>query len=346
MKIGNKTISQDQPPLIVAELSGNHGGDAKRAVTIVKKCIEAGVDAIKLQTYTADTITLDSDNPDFLIKSDTSLWKNRRMYDLYKEASTPWEWHKEIFDIATDAGLIAFSSAFDETSVDFLESLNVPCYKVASFEITHIPLLEKIKSTGKPVVLSTGMASEEDIKNALSVFNDKSKVMLLKCTSNYPAKPEEMNLSTIADMKRKFGVEIGLSDHTIGIQIALASIALGAVMIEKHVTLEKGDQFVDSQFSLTPSEFGDLVSESKNIWKSLGKPNYGPCSSGEKDNLKFRRSVYVVKDIKSGETLTTNNVRVIRPSHGLAPSEYKSVLGKKVNRDLKAGTALKLEYLS
>jgi pseudaminic acid synthase len=345
MKLGIKVISPDQPPMIVAELSGNHGGSIERAKDIVRKCIEAGVDAIKLQTYTADTITLDSDNKDFLIEN-TSLWKNRRMYELYKEASTPWEWHKDLFNIANDAGLIAFSSAFDETSVDFLESLDVPCYKVASFEITHIPLLEKIRSTGKPVIVSTGMASEQEISDALSVFKGHNDVIILKCTSNYPAKPEEMNLSTIHDMQRKFGTMIGLSDHTIGTHVALASVALGVVMIEKHVTLEKGDQFVDSQFSLTPDEFKTLSEESRNIWKSLGKAKYGPSSEAEKENLKFRRSVYVVKDVKSGEKLTTENTKVIRPSYGLKPVEYKLVLGKSVNQDLKAGTALTWNHIS
>ncbi|MCC7460194.1 MAG: pseudaminic acid synthase [Proteobacteria bacterium] len=345
MKIGNRSISAKDEPFIVAELSGNHGGSLSRAKEIVSKCVDEGVHAIKLQTYTADTITIDSDSPDFIINNPKSLWNKRRLYELYQEASTPWEWHEDLFKLATDAGLYAFSSAFDETSVDFLESLNVPCYKVASFEITHIPLLKKIRSTNKPVILSTGMANDQEIKNALEIFKGREDVMILKCTSNYPAKPEEMNLKTILDMKEKFGVEVGLSEHTVGINVALASIVLGAVMIEKHVTLTQSDDFVDSKFSLTPEQFGNLVKESKNIWKSLGSIHYGPSSSDEQKSLIFRRSIYVVKDVKKGDKLTTENIRVIRPSLGLSPDQYEVVLGKVAAHDIKAGTALSRDHI-
>jgi len=319
-------------------MSGNHNQSLERALAIVDAAAETGVDAIKLQTYTADTITMEGA---YTINDEGSLWKGKELHQLYKEAYTPWEWHKPIFDHAIKKGLIVFSSPFDETAVDFLESLNVPCYKIASFENTHHPLLIKVAKTGKPVIMSTGVASENDIRESVEVLKQAGckQLVLLKCTSTYPASPENTNILTIPDMREKFGVEVGLSDHTMGIGVSVASVALGAVVIEKHFTLNRAEGGVDSAFSMEPAEMKALVKESENAWLALGKVSY-ELTEKEKLSLTYKRSIYINADIKKGETFTEKNLRVIRPALGLAPKHFFSILGKTATEDLKKGTPL------
>jgi pseudaminic acid synthase len=319
----------------------------QRALKIVEIAAKCGANAIKLQTYTADTMTLNIDKPDFRINDKNSLWNNNTLYELYKRASTPWKWHRLIMDKAKDLGLDCFSSPFDSTAVDFLESLNVPAYKIASFESTDLPLIKKVAATKKPLILSTGLASKKEIDNALKVIRNEGckNYILLKCTSNYPADPKYSNLKTITDMKKKFKCNIGLSDHTLGIGVAISSIAYGAVVIEKHFTLDRNDGGVDSVFSLDPSELKLLVSESISAWKAIGNISYGPTRS-EISSLKYRRSIYVTKDLKKGEILSQENIRVIRPSLSLNPKFYEKILGKKIKKNLKAGSRLSLDIIS
>jgi pseudaminic acid synthase len=328
-------------PFIIAEMSGNHNQSLERALAIVEAAAAAGVSALKIQTYTADTMTIDSDLPDFVINDPKSLWNGRKLYDLYKEAATPWEWHKPIFDRCKKLGIIGFSTPFDETAVDFLESLNVPMYKIASFELVDIPLIKKVAATGKPIIMSTGMATTKEIKEAVSTAKRGGckQIILLKCTSTYPAEPRDTNLLTIPDMKKRFKCQIGISDHTMGIGVALASIPLGAAAIEKHFTLSRKTGGVDSAFSIEPLELKELVEETRNVCQAIGKIKYGPTVQ-EKNSLIYRRSIYIVKDMKAGEVFTRENLRVIRPGFGLPSKELEMVLGKKINREALRGTAL------
>ncbi|MDB9760426.1 pseudaminic acid synthase [Pelagibacteraceae bacterium] len=347
MKIGKYTVSQKNAPIIIAEMSGNHNKSLNRALKLVEFAAKAGAHMLKLQTYTADTLTIKSGNDDFLIKSKESLWKGRTLYDLYEDAYTPWEWHEKIIKKCNEHGIICFSTPFDETAVDFLEKLDVPAYKIASFENVHLPLIRKVARTGKPVIISTGLASIEEIEDAVKTLREEKcqEFALLKCTSAYPALPENSNILTIPDLRDKFKCEVGLSDHTIGIGSALAAISHGATIIEKHFTMDKKDGGVDSSFSIDPNELKLLVKESKKVWQSLGQVQYGPTDS-EKPSLQFRRSIYVVEDIKKDGKLTNKNLRIIRPGKGLLPKHYENLIGRKVNRELKKGTPIKWEFLS
>lgn len=347
IKISNKIICNNYKPFIIAEMSGNHNQSLERAFKIVEEAANAGVDAIKLQTYTADTMTLDISEGEFFIEDKNSLWKGESLYNLYKKAYTPWEWHKPIFDRCKELGIIGFSTPFDFTSVDFLESLDVECYKIASFENIDIPLIKKIAKTEKPVIMSTGMASLNELKESvdtLKAYGCKD-IILLKCTSSYPASPENTNILTIPDLQERFpDCEIGLSDHTIGIGVSVASIALGATVIEKHFTLSRAEGGVDSAFSMEPDEIKQLVNESERAWQSLGKISYD-LSESEKSSAKFRRSLYISEDIKAGETLSEKNLRSIRPGNGLPPKYYDDLLGKKVCLDIKKGTPMSWDLI-
>ncbi|MFD2369377.1 pseudaminic acid synthase [Brevibacillus sp. GCM10020057] len=337
--IGNRKIGRDVQPFIIAEMSGNHNQSLERALEIVEAAAKAGAHALKIQTYTADTMTIDHAEGEFSIDDPNSLWKGKSLYKLYQEAYTPWEWHKPIFDRCKELGMIGFSTPFDESAVDFLESLDVPIYKIASFENIDLPLIRRVARTGKPIIISTGMASIAELDEAVRAAREEGceHLVLLKCTSTYPASPENTNILTIPHMRELFNVEVGLSDHTMGVGVAVASVALGATVIEKHFTLRRADGGVDSAFSLEPQEFESLVVESERAWQSLGKVRYGPTEK-EKNSLVFRRSLYVVEDIKKGETLTKQNLRAIRPGYGLPPKYIDQLLGKKVKRDVKKGT--------
>jgi len=345
--IGDHRIGLQFPPFIVAEMSGNHNQSLERALAIVDAAAAAGAHALKIQTYTADTMTLDIDDDDaFSITDPGSLWSGKTLYKLYDEAHTPWEWHQPIFDRCRELGMIGFSTPFDATAVDFLESLNVPAYKIASFENCDLPLIRKVAATGKPMIISTGMASAEELEETVRAARGAGcrDLILLKCTSSYPASPEESNIRTMPHMREQFGVEIGLSDHTLGIGVALAAIALGATVIEKHFTLDRADGGVDAAFSLEPPELAALVVESRRAWEALGSVRYGR-TSGEKKSLKFRRSLYITRDMKAGETLSAGNLRAIRPGYGLAPRYYEELIGKRVNRDVKKGTPISWDLL-
>jgi pseudaminic acid synthase len=343
INIAGRLVGPSQKPFIIAEMSGNHNQSLERALAIVDAAADAGVDAIKLQTYTADTMTLPGA---FTIEDQGSLWKGRELYDLYKEAYTPWEWHGPIFDRAQERGLIAFSSPFDETAVDFLEKLEVPLYKIASFENTDHPLLRKVAATGKPVIMSTGAATVQEVAEAVHILRKEGcqELILLKCTSTYPSTPENTNLITIPHMRELYRVQVGLSDHTMGIGTAIAAVALGATVIEKHFTLRRADGGVDSAFSLEPEELKMLVIESERAKLALGHVQYGIQSAEEKSRL-FKRSIYASKFIKAGETLTKENIRVIRPGLGLAPKYYDNLLGKKASQNIQAGAPLSWELL-
>lgn len=346
IKIANKKIGDGHSPFIVAEMSGNHNQSLSRALDIVKVAAKAGVQAVKLQTYTADTMTLKLDKGDFFIKDSNSLWKGTSLYKLYQQAYTPWKWHKPIFDLCEKLGIIGFSTPFDETAVDFLESLNVPCYKIASFENVHFPLLHKVAATGKPMIISTGMTTLKELKEIISTVKKSGckSLILLKCTSSYPSSPEDSNLLTIPDMRKRFNCSVGLSDHTLGIGVSLASISLGACLIEKHFTLSRKDGGVDSAFSMEPEEMKSLVIESKRAWQSLGKINYQPTIQ-EKKSMIFRRSIYVVQDMKKGEVFNRNNIRIIRPGYGLSPKYFEKLIGKPVKQSVKKGTPLSWNFV-
>jgi pseudaminic acid synthase len=330
---------------IIAELSANHGHDINIAKETIKSAKEAGADAIKIQTYTADTLTIDCDNEYFKLDSGT-IWDGRTLYDLYSEAYTPWEWQKELMEYAKSIGLIFFSTPFDKTAVDFLEELEVPVYKVASFEIMDIPLIEYIASKGKPIIISTGIASLSDIEQAIEACKrvGNNQIVLLKCTSSYPAKIEDANLNTIPNMKETFGVEVGLSDHTLGTIVPVVSVAVGARVIEKHFILDKSIGGPDSSFSLEPSEFKQMVDKVREAEKALGKVDYS-MNEKKKSSRLLGRSLFVVKDIKAGENFTDENVRSIRPGYGLSPKHYNEILGEKAISDLKKGTPLKWKYI-
>lgn len=339
--VSGRKIGVDHPPFIIAEMSGNHNQSLKRALEIVETAVRAGAHALKIQTYTADTMTLNLDEGEFHISDDQNLWKGKSLYQLYKEAHTPWEWHEPIFDRCRELGVIAFSTAFDESAVDFLEELDVPCYKIASFENTDLPLIRKVAATGRPMIISTGMATVAELDTTVRAAREVGcqDIVLLKCTSTYPATPENTNLMTIPHMRELFGCEVGLSDHTPGIGAAVASVALGASVIEKHFTLARDDGGVDSAFSIEPAELAALIRETERAWLALGEVAYGPTVA-EKGSLMFRRSLYVSVDMKKGETLTRENLRVIRPGCGLPIRHYEELVGMRVVRDVKKGTPM------
>ena len=341
IKIGNRFIGSGNVPFIIAEMSGNHNQSLDRALDIVQAAAKCGAHALKLQTYTPDTITLDVKTGEFQIQDSNSLWDGKSLYNLYKEAYTPWEWHEPIFKKAKELGLVCFSSPFDETAVDFLEALDVPAYKIASFENNHLPLIRKAASTGKPLIISTGMASIAELHEAVSTAREAGckDLILLKCTSTYPAIPENSNLYTIPHMRDLFECEIGLSDHTMGVGVPVAAVALGAVVIEKHFTLSRDEGGVDSAFSLEPAEMTSLVIETERAWQSLGKIKYGPTLAEEKSVI-FRRSLYISENVKAGDILTSANVRCVRPGEGLAPKFLDQILGLKVKVDAIKGTPL------
>lgn len=339
-KIGRRIIGKNRPVFIVAEMSGNHNHDYKKALKIINAAAEAGADAVKLQTYTPDTMTIKSDQKWFKVKTD-NLWTGKTLYDLYKWAYTPWEWHAKLKNYAESKGLIFFSTPFDETAVDFLEELNVLLYKVASFELVDIPLLKKIGQTKKPVIISRGMASIEEIKLAVKTLKTSGApaVAVLHCVSSYPATADQMNLATIADIAKKFKVVSGLSDHSLGTTSSVASVALGACIIEKHLTLNRSEGGPDSGFSLEPAEFKELAESIRQVEKAIGRPYY-KLTTREKQFSVYRRSLFVVKDIKKGEIFSKNNIRSIRPGYGLSPKYFDSVVGRHAKIDIKSGTPL------
>ena len=341
ISIGNRNIGSDLPPFIIAEMSGNHNQSLERAFELVDAAASAGVHALKLQTYTEETITMNIDHGDFLVSDKNSLWAGNNLYDLYKKAHTPWEWHAPIMERARKQGLEVFSSPFDETAVDFLETLNVPAYKIASFENVHLPLIAKAASTGKPLIISTGMATISEIFEAVETARNAGckNLVILKCTSTYPASPENSNLLTIPHMRDLFQCEVGLSDHTMGVGVSVAAVALGATVIEKHFTLKRSDGGVDSAFSLEPNELKSLVEETYRAYCGLGSIHYGP-SSAELKSLIFRRSIYCSKDMDIGEVINADNIRIIRPGAGLKPKYFDLVIGKKVKKALKKGSPL------
>jgi pseudaminic acid synthase len=341
MKIGHRGIGREHRPYVIAEMSGNHNHSLDRALAIVDAAADAGADAIKLQTYTAETMTLDSTAPGFVIDDPKSLWAGRQLYQLYEEAHTPWDWHEAIFERATARGLHAFSTPFDETAVDFLETLDVPAYKIASFECTDLPLIRKVAATGKPMIISTGMATLAEIDETVRTARaaGAKHIVLLKCTSTYPATPENTNLATIPVLRQAFGCEVGLSDHTMGCGAAIAAVALGAVVVEKHFTLARADGGVDSTFSLEPAELALLRTETERAWQAMGGVVFGGTVA-EKKSLAFRRSLYVVQDMQPGEAFTPDNVRAIRPGMGMAPKYMETVLGMRAVKSIARGTPL------
>jgi len=346
INIADRKIGLDHKPFIIAEMSGNHNQSLARALEIVEAAAKTGAHALKLQTYTADTITLDVKEDDFFIKDKDSLWKGKSLYELYQEAYTPWEWHEPVMKHANELGMICFSTPFDDTAVDYLEDLNVPAYKIASFENTHLPLIKKVASTGKPMIISTGMASVAEMDEMVQTIRDAGleQFILLKCTSTYPATPGNSNVLTISHMRELFNCEVGLSDHTMGIGASVAAVSHGATVIEKHFTLNRADGGVDSDFSMEPEEMKQLVIETERAWQSLGTVTYGPMEA-EKSSLVFRRSLYIAEDIKKNDVLSEKNLRIVRPGLGLAPKYYEVILGRKVNQDVKKGTAVKWELV-
>lgn len=346
ISIEGRDISVESKPFIIAEMSGNHNQSLARALEIVDVAAASGAHALKLQTYTADTMTIDISEREFFIEDPNSLWKGRSLYDLYKEAHTPWEWHKPIFDRCREKGMICFSTPFDDTSVDFLESLDVPCYKIASFENTDLPLIRKVAATGKPMIISTGMATVAELDETVRAAREAgcNDLILLKCTSTYPSTPENTNILTIPHLRELFNCEVGLSDHSMGVGVSVAAVALGASVIEKHFTLRRADGGVDSTFSLEPEEMRNLVVETERAWQALGQISYGPTEK-EKKSLVFRRSLYVVQDMKAGDVFTAQNVRAIRPGYGLSPKYLDTILGLKAAVDVKKGTPVNWELV-
>ena len=346
IEIAGRPIGIDHPPFVIAEMSGNHNQSLERALAIVEAAAQAGAHAIKLQTYTAETMTLNVRGGSFEISDPDSLWAGKNLHDLYKKAYTPWEWHGPIMERARELGLICFSSPFDETAVDFLEDLGVPAYKIASFENNHLPLIEKAALTGKPLIISTGMASLSDLEQAVNTALEAgcNQLVLLKCTSTYPATPSNTNIRTIPHLRSLFNTEVGLSDHTMGVGVSVASVAMGATVIEKHFTLARADGGVDSAFSLEPAELNSLVIETERAWQALGEVSYGPTEA-ERSSLQFRRSIYVAVDIAEGELFTSENLRVVRPGYGASPHLYHQLLGRQARRAYTAGTPLSLDQL-
>ena len=346
IQISNRKIGTNYPPFVIAEMSGNHNQSLSRALEIVEAAAKSGAHALKIQTYTPDTMTLDLKEREFFIQDSNSLWQGKSLYSLYGEAYTPWEWHEAIFDKAKSLGMIAFSTPFDDTSVEFLESLNAPCYKIASFENTDLPLIRKVAATGKPLIISTGMASLAELDETVKAAKDAgcNQLILLKCTSTYPASPENTNICTIPHMRDMFNCQIGLSDHTMGIGVSIASVALGATVIEKHFTLNRDEGGVDSTFSMEPHEFSNLVLESERAWLALGKINYG-TTEAESKSLQFRRSLYIIQDLNAGDKLTVENLRAIRPGLGLPPKYIDLLMGKKVAKSVPRGTPLSWDLI-
>lgn len=338
--------NKDGYPFIIAEMSGNHNQSLDRALAIVDAAAEAGVDAIKIQTYTADTMTLDIDTGEFFIADKDSLWEGESLHRLYEKAHTPWEWHKPIFDRCRERGIMGFSTPFDDTAVDFLEKLSVPFYKIASFENVDLPLVKKVAKTGKPIIVSTGMTTVAELDDLVRTARENGceDLTLLKCTSSYPASPQGTNLRTIPHMQELFHCRVGLSDHTLGIGAAVASIALGATVIEKHFTLSRAEGGVDAAFSLEPAEMSQLVEECRAAYEALGEIGY-MVQEQEKKSLAFRRSLYVAEDMKAGEAFTEKNLRRIRPGLGLAPKYYDIILGRRVNKDVERGTPVQWELM-
>jgi len=339
--LGPVPAGPEHPPVIIAEVSGNHDGSLSKALDIVRAVADSGAQMVKLQTYTADTITIDADTPAFRLSSGHELWGGRRLYDLYVEASTPWEWHEPIFNLARELNLVPFSSPFDPTAIDLLEKLEAPVYKVASSELVDIPLIRRMAETGKPIIISTGMGTLAEIDAAVRAARGtgNEKVIVLACTASYPAPAEESNLRRIPLLATALGVQVGLSDHTLGIGVPIAAVALGATVVEKHVTLERASGGVDSAFSLEPTELAALVRESRAAWEALGTGLVGPTEH-EKEGLRFRRSLFVVADVKAGDAVTPENVRSIRPAGGLSPDEMSTVTGRVFRTDVPRGTPL------
>jgi pseudaminic acid synthase len=346
-QIAGRLVGAAHPPFVIAEMSGNHNQSLERALSIVDAAAVSGAHGLKIQTYTADTMTLPLSRGEFFVSDPTNLWTGRSLYDLYKEAHTPWEWHAPIFERCRQHGMVGFSTPFDATAVDFLEGLEVPCYKISSFENTDLPLIRKVASTGKPLIISTGMATAAELDETMRAARDAGArhIVLLKCTSTYPATPENTHVRTIPHMRELFGCEVGLSDHTMGVGVAVASVALGATIIEKHFTLARADGGVDSSFSLEPDEFRSLVEETGRAWRSLGSVSYGPTAA-EAKSLGYRRSLYVVANIAAGEAFTPHNVRAIRPGLGLPPKYLEVVLQHKAARDLPTGTPIEWDFLA
>ena len=346
IKIGSREIGPRHAPFVIAEMSGNHNQSLERALEIVEAAAKTGAHALKIQTYTPDTMTLDLDEREFHISDPNSLWAGSSLYKLYGEAYTPWEWHKPIFDRARELGIIPFSSPFDDTAVDFLESLDVPCYKIASFENTDLPLIRRVAATGKPLIISTGMATVAELDETVRCAREAGcrDLILLKCTSTYPATPESTNILTIPHMRELFQCEVGLSDHTMGLGVAVASVALGATVIEKHFTLSRAEGGVDATFSMEPDEMASLVVETERAWQAQGNIHYGPTEA-EKKSTVYRRSLYVTEDIREGDSLSEKNMRAIRPGFGLPTKYYETVLGMTVKRDIKKGTPLSWKFL-
>jgi pseudaminic acid synthase len=341
MRIGTREICADKPPFIIAEMSGNHNQSLERAFEIVDAAAKSGAHALKLQTYTADTMTIDVQVGDFHISDPDSLWKGHSLHDLYRQAYTPWEWHKPIFERAKKHGMLAFSSPFDETAVDFLTELDVPCFKIASFENTDLPLIHKVAAAGKPMIISTGMASVAELDEAVRTAREAGcrDLILLKCTSTYPATPENTNVATIPHMRALFGCEVGLSDHTMGIGAAVAAVAFGATVVEKHFTLNRNDGGVDSAFSAEPNEMQALVTETGRAWEAIGRISYGATGVEEKSKA-FRRSIYITEDLNQGDVLTRANLRTIRPGFGMPPKFYDQLIGRQVRKAIKRGTPM------
>ncbi|HWR39479.1 MAG TPA: pseudaminic acid synthase [Patescibacteria group bacterium] len=332
-------FGKDVPPFIIAEMSGNHNQSLDRALELVELAAWTGVQALKLQTYTAETMTLNINEREFCIKDEKSLWQGQSLYELYQRAYTPWEWHEPIFRRCRERGLLAFSTPFDDTAVDFLEQLNVPCYKIASFENTDLPLIRKVAATGKPMIVSTGMTTVAELEDLVSTARAEGcrDLVLLKCTSSYPATPEGSNLLTIPHMRELFQCEVGLSDHTLGIGVAVAGVAMGATVIEKHFTRSRAEGGVDSAFSMEPDEMQQLVTEATRAWQALGQISYA-VDEQEKKSLLFRRSLYITEDLKAGDEITAANMRRIRPGLGLSPKYYDMILGKRVKKNVDKGT--------
>ena len=345
MKIGNREINNNSPVFIIAELSANHNGDLATAIETIKAAKRAGADCIKLQTYTADTMTIASDKDDFIIKG--TIWENQNLHELYKKAYTPWEWHKELMQVAEDEGLICFSSPFDSTAVEFLETLNVPAYKIASFEITDIPLIELVASKNKPIIISTGIAEKEDIELALEACKrmGNSDIALLKCTTSYPAPIGEANMCMVKDLAERYGVISGLSDHTMGSTVPIVATAFGAKIIEKHFILDRSVGGPDASFSMNEVEFTSMTKSVREAESAIGVVNYN-LTEKQRKGREFCRSLYIVEDIKLGEVLTINNVRSIRPGFGMHPKHFNEILGKKIKRDMEKGEALKWDMIT
>ncbi len=339
MRIGDRDVGAGAPPFVIAEMSGNHNGSFERALRIVDAAADAGASAVKLQTYTADTMTLDSDQPGFVIEEPTSLWYGRRLYDLYEQAHTPWEWHEPLMQHARERGLLCFSSPFDASAVGFLEGLDVPCYKIASLENVDHPLIRTVATTGKPMIISTGASTLEEVDEAVQVARDAGcdDLVVLRCTSGYPAPADEANLRAIPMLRERYGCEIGLSDHSLGIGVALAAVALGATVIEKHLVDDRDAGGVDAEFSMEPAELARLVEEAERARRSLGTASFKPSAS-EAGARTRRRSLYITQDLKAGDELTAQNLRSIRPGFGLHPKYQDGLFGRRVLRDVRAGT--------